>query len=225
MILCLAQILTPEELKTVREGLARLKWADGAATAGWHARLVKRNEQAPGGQPTQALQRLVAEALRRNLLFTMACRPHLIRPVLLNRYAAGMTYGPHVDDAVMAGSPGEPPMRSDISFTLFLTDPAEYDGGELVIDTTAGEQSFKLEAGALVLYPSSTLHHVTPVTRGVRLAAVSWVQSQVRDPARRELLFDLDTARRALFEREGKSREFDLLSKSLANLMRMWVEM
>ena len=116
------------------------------------------------------------------------------------------------------------PIRSDLSFTLFLSPPDAYDGGELVIEGSAGEQAFKLPAGGLVLYPSSTLHRVAPVTRGERLAAVSWVQSQVRDPACREILFDLDTARRTLFQREGKSREFDLLSKSLANLLRLWAE-
>jgi PKHD-type hydroxylase len=130
-----------------------------------------------------------------------------------------MEYGSHVDDAVMGSTD---PIRSDVSFTLFLNPPDAYDGGELVIESTAGEQAFKLPAGGLVLYPSSTLHRVVPVTR---LAAVSWVQSQIRDPGCREILFDLDTARRTLFEREGKSREFDLLSKSLANLLRLWAEL
>jgi PKHD-type hydroxylase len=129
-----------------------------------------------------------------------------------------MAYGTHVDDALMGG------MRTDISFTLFLSDPESYDGGELVTESHAGEQPFKLPAGSLVLYPSTTLHRVEPVTRGSRLAAVGWVRSLVRDPARRELLFDLDTARKALFDRDGKSPEFDLLSKCGANLLRMWAE-
>jgi PKHD-type hydroxylase len=131
-----------------------------------------------------------------------------------------MRYGTHVDDALM----GDPPVRSDLSLTLFLSDPASYDGGELIVESTAGDQAFRLPPGSLVLYPSSSLHRVEPVTRGVRRAAVGWVQSLVRDPARRELLFDLDTARRSLFDREGATREFGLLSKTVANLLRMWAE-
>jgi len=115
-------------------------------------------------------------------------------------------------------------MRTDVSFTLFLSEPESYDGGELVIESASGEDAVKLEPGNLVAYPSTALHHVAPVTRGERLAAVGWARSFVRDAARRELLFDLDTARRAMFTREGKSAEYDLLSKSLANLLRMWVE-
>jgi PKHD-type hydroxylase len=221
MILCMAEVLTAAELGELRGHLERQEFVDGASTAGWHARLVKRNQQLGPGPETERLQALVGAALARNPLFAIASRPHRIRPALFSSYGPGMAYGAHVDDAIMGGAT---PIRSDLSFTLFLSEPEGYDGGELVVETSAGEQAFKLEAGGLVLYPSSTLHRVAPVTRGRRLAAVSWVQSQVRDPARREILFDLDTARRTLFEREGKSREFDLLSKSLANLLRMWAE-
>ena len=129
-----------------------------------------------------------------------------------------MHYGSHVDDALMDG------MRTDVSFTLFLSDPAGYDGGELTIESAAGEETFKLDAGSLVAYSATSLHRVADVTRGTRLAAVGGARSFIRDPARRELLFDLDTARRQLFAREGKSAEFDLVSKSLANLLRMWAE-
>ena len=129
-----------------------------------------------------------------------------------------MHYGSHVDDALMGG------MRTNVSFTLFLSDPKSYDGGALAIESTSGEESFKLAAGSLVAYPSTSLHRVTAVTRGARLAAVGWARSFIRDPARRELLFDLDTARRQLFARDGKSAEFDLVSRSLANLLRMWAE-
>jgi PKHD-type hydroxylase len=129
-----------------------------------------------------------------------------------------MQYGSHVDDALMGG------MRTDISFTLFLSDPTSYDGGELIIDSASGEETFKLEAGALVAYPATSLHRVGAVTRGTRLAAIGWARSFVRDPAQRELLFDLDTVRRQLFAREGKSAAFDLISKSFANLLRMWAE-
>jgi PKHD-type hydroxylase len=137
---------------------------------------------------------------------------------MFSRYEGGMHYGSHVDDALMQG------MRTDVSFTLFLSEPESYDGGELVIESASGEDAVKLDAGSLLAYPSTTLHHVAAVTRGVRLAAVGWARSFIRDGAQRELLFDLDTARRRLFAREGKSAEYDLVSKSLANLMRMWVE-
>jgi PKHD-type hydroxylase len=133
---------------------------------------------------------------------------------LFSRYQPGHAYGPHVDDALMEG------LRTDAAFTLFLSAPAAYDGGELVIETSAGEEGFKLAAGSLVSYPASTLHRVAPVVSGERLAAVGWVRSYIRDPGHRELLFDLETARRALFDREGKTREGDLLAKCAANLVR-----
>ena len=145
-------------------------------------------------------------------------RPKALSPLLFSRYEKGMHYGSHVDDALMDG------MRTDVSFTLFLSDPKSYDGGELVIESASGEETFKLAAGSLVAYPATSLHRVGDVTRGTRLAAVGWARSFIRDAARRELLFDLDTARRQMFAREGKSAEFDLVSKSLANLMRMWAE-
>jgi PKHD-type hydroxylase len=129
-----------------------------------------------------------------------------------------MHYGAHVDDALMEG------MRTDVAFTLFLSEPASYAGGELAIESPAGEEAFKLAAGALVAYPATSLHRVQAVTRGSRLAAVGWARSFVRDAARRELLFDLDTARHQMFARDGKSAHFDLVSKSLANLLRMWAE-
>ena len=152
----------------------------------------------------------------------MAARPHAIAPLMFSRSAPGMGYGRHVDDAVMGGKPR---LRSDLSLTLFLSAPSEYEGGELVVESSAGEQAFKPDAGSMVLYPSSSLHRVEAVRAGTRLVAVTWIQSLVRDPAQRELLFTLDSARRALFEREGKSHEFDQLSLCHANLMRMWAEL
>ncbi|MEM6436188.1 MAG: Fe2+-dependent dioxygenase, partial [Cyanobacteria bacterium P01_D01_bin.115] len=134
------------------------------------------------------------------------------------RYDTGMEYGRHVDNALMGNQ------RSDVSFTVFLSEPQDYDGGELVVEGAADEQCYKLAAGTAIIYPSSTLHRVEPVTQGTRLVAVGWVQSWIRDAAKRELLFDLDTVRRSLYTQSGKSNEFDLLSKSLANLMRQWVE-
>lgn len=224
MILCIADVLDADQLRRARQLLSEVDFQDGRATAGWHARTVKRNTQAVAGDPRVArLRQEMDRALRDHTLFEMAVRPARVKPVMFSRYQPGMEYGSHVDDAVMQGGDGTL-LRTDVSFTVFLSDPADYEGGELVTDTTAGEQSYKLPAGAAVVYPSSTLHRVNPVNRGERLAAVGWAQSQVRDPQRREILFDLDTARRSLFQREGKSTEFDAISKSLANLMRLWVE-
>jgi PKHD-type hydroxylase len=221
VILCIADVLTPEEQASIHRSLDGVALVDGATTAGWHARTVKQNLQVDPRHPEAAgLQSLVLGALARHVLFQLAARPRIVRPILFNRYEPGMRYGTHVDDALM----GDPPVRSDLSLTLFLSDPASYDGGELIVESTAGDQAFRLPPGSLVLYPSSSLHRVEPVTRGVRRAAVGWVQSLVRDPARRELLFDLDTARRSLFDREGATREFGLLSKTVANLLRMWAE-
>ncbi|MDX1609585.1 MAG: Fe2+-dependent dioxygenase [Halofilum sp. (in: g-proteobacteria)] len=223
MILCIGEVLDAGTLERVQKGLGQVEFRDGRETAGWHARTVKRNTQASGRDARVAeLRQTVDDALARHALFQMAARPRRTTPALFSRYEPGMEYGAHVDDAVMSGASG--PLRTDLSFTLFLSDPDSYDGGELVTDSTAGEQTYKLPAGALVLYPSSTLHRVNPVTRGQRLAAVGWVQSQVRDPARREILFDLDTTRRQIFDRQGKTAEFDSISKSLANLLRMWAE-
>jgi PKHD-type hydroxylase len=223
MILCIGEILTGEQLKRVRSALDGGSFEDGRKTAGWHARLVKNNEQMTVADPAaQALRSEVEKALTEHPVFQMAARPAKITPILFSRYRDGMTYGNHVDDPVMGQGSGR--MRTDISFTLFLDDPDSYDGGELVTDTSAGEQSYKLPAGSVVLYPSSTLHRVEPVTLGQRRVAIGWIQSTIREPAQREVLFDLDTARRQLFERAGKTAEFDLLTKSLANLQRFWAE-
>lgn len=225
MILCIASVLSADELRAVTASLEGADWRDGHATAGWNAREVKHNTQLDPRSPrARELRSLVVRALRRNTLFDLAVRPRAVRPILFSRYESGMHYGTHVDDAVMSGR-GPRPVRSDVSFTIFLADPVGYDGGELVMEGTDGERAIKLDPGSMVLYPSSSLHRVEPVTRGVRLAAVGWAQSLVRDPARREVLFDLDTARRALFDQHGKTREFDLLSKGFANLLRMWADL
>ncbi len=222
MIVCIASVLSPEQLAEVRGLLAQGHYVDGRQTAGWHARLVKNNRQLAANDPARAAGDIVRKALLGHEVFRAAVQPQRLRPMLFSRYEPGMDYGSHVDDALM-GRDGEK-LRSDVSMTVFLSDPESYEGGELVVEGTGGEQSYKLEAGAAIVYPSNTLHRVAPVTHGVREVAVSWAQSLVRDPARREVLFDLDTARRGLFQREGKSREFDLLSKSHANLLRMWAE-
>jgi PKHD-type hydroxylase len=219
MQIAIGNVLSAEEIATVVATLARARFVDGRATAGFAAKVVKNNRQAEGSDRSlETIRKLIAERILGNEVFRLAVRPKALSPLLFSRYETGMHYGSHVDDALMNG------MRTDVSFTLFLSDPASYDGGELTIESASGEETFKLGAGALIAYSATSLHRVADVTRGTRLAAVGWARSLVREPARRELLFDLDTARRQLFAREGKSAEFDLVSKSLANLLRMWVE-
>lgn len=219
MQIAIANILAGDELSFVQARVKAARFVDGKATAGFAARLVKNNEQAAASDASLSeVRKLVSERILANELFRMAARPKQLTPLLISRYEPGMTYGSHVDDALMQG------LRTDVSFTLFLDDPASYDGGELIIETTAGEDSIKLPAGSLIAYPSTSLHRVAEVTRGQRHVVVGWARSFIRDAAQRELLFDLDTARRQLFKRDGKSAEFDLISKSLANLLRMWAE-
>jgi PKHD-type hydroxylase len=219
MILVIQNVLTAENVAQIRKQLGTMKFVDGTATAGWHAKLVKKNLQVDRTTAEYApLNKAVSEAIMRNPTFRMAARPRAITPLLFSRYFDEMEYGTHVDDPVMYN------LRSDISFTLFLADPKEYDGGELVMETTAGEQAFKPDIGNMIIYPSTVLHRVQPVTRGERVAAVGWCQSQMRDASQREVLYDLDIARRGLFDKNGKTREFDIISKAHANLTRMWAD-
>lgn len=218
MQIVIGNVLSADEVALVRETLAHAAFEDGRETAGFAARLVKNNQQAANDRKIETVRKLVEERLLGNDLFALAVRPKALTSVMFSRYESGMQYGSHVDDALMQG------MRTDVSFTLFLSDPESYDGGELVIESASGEDAVKLAAGSLLAYPSTTLHHVAPVTRGERLAAVGWARSFVRDGAHREMLFDLDTARRQMFAKDGKTAEYDLVSKSLANLLRMWVE-
>jgi len=218
MILAIADILSLADIEAVRAGLAKATFVDGKTTAGWSAKLVKSNLQAGPCPEIERLRALVETRLIEHPVFALATRPKTIIGPLFSRYQAGHAYGAHVDDALIGG------LRTDVSFTLFLADPDTYDGGELIIDTASGEEGFKLPAGSLVTYPATTLHRVAPVTRGERMVAAGWVRSYVRDPAHRELLFDLETARRRLFDREGKTAEGDLLAKCAANLVRLWCD-
>jgi len=218
MQIVIGNVLSADEIALVRETLARANFEDGRETAGFAARMVKHNRQAANDGKIETVRRLVESRIRGHEVFALAVRPKTLTTIMFSAYEPGMRYGSHVDDALMQG------MRTDVSFTLFLSDPTSYDGGELVIESAAGEEDVKLEAGSLVAYPSTALHHVNEVTRGTRLAAVGWARSYIRDSARRELLLDLDTARRQMFARDGKSADYDLVSKSLANLLRMWME-
>ncbi|HEV7323674.1 MAG TPA: Fe2+-dependent dioxygenase [Bosea sp. (in: a-proteobacteria)] len=218
MILPIGNVLSPSEIDEIRIELAAIRFEDGRSTAGWSARLVKNNRQAAPGARSEALREKLAEHILANEVFAAAVRPKALTPLLISRYQPGQAYGSHIDDALIGG------LRTDVSFTLFLAAPESYQGGELVIEGTSGDEQIKLPAGSLIVYPSTSLHHVAPVTEGERLAAVGWARSFIRDGGQREILFDLDRARRALFGREGKTAEFDLLSKSLANLVRMWAD-
>ncbi|MFB6276936.1 MAG: Fe2+-dependent dioxygenase [Halothece sp.] len=223
MILCIDNVLSSEELQSIHSSLANAEFIDGKLTAGRYAKQVKENQQlSTKDTVAKSVKETVTNGLYRSQLFRMAVKPKNIRSPLISRYQEGMSYGTHVDNALMGQ--GNDLMRSDVSFTLFLNSPEEYEGGELVMDTTQGEQSFKLEAGAMVTYPSTTLHRVEPVTKGVRLVAVSWVQSLIRDPNEREILFDLETTRQTLFQKYGKTQEFDLVAKTCSNLLRKWSE-
>lgn len=222
MIAIIDNIFTPKELQAILTHFDRADFIDGKKTAGWHAKLVKNNMQLKSNAAgTQELRKQVRDALSRNRLFQALAQPKIVHSLLFSHYEVGMSYGTHVDNALMGK--GEF-WRSDLSFTLFLCDPEGYEGGELVIEASDGDRAYKLPLGSALIYPSSTLHRVNPVTAGVRLAAVGWVQSLVRDPHKREILFDLDTARRSLFAKGGKTLEFDLISKSYANLLRQWAD-
>ncbi len=218
MMLSIEGVLTPAEVADVVAALGRARFSQGRATAGWAARSVKANEQARDSEEIETLRELISERLRSHPVFEMAARPKRIIGPMFSRYRSGDTYGEHVDEPLMDGA------RSDVSFTLFLTAPESYVGGELIISSPAGEDAIKLPAGAAIVYPATTLHRVAPVTSGERLAAVGWVRSYIRNAEQRELLFELDTARRDVFKREGASTTFNQLSKAVANLIRMWCD-
>ncbi len=199
----------------------QIAFRDGKASAGAQAQLVKDNLQAAPGDPVaDKIKAMLAEAIFRHPEFRLSMRPKRLSPMVLSRFEAGMEYGAHVDHPLS----GED-MRRDVSFTLFLSDPATYEGGALTIIDGGGERAFRPAAGTLVAYPATSLHRVSKVTRGARLAAVGWAQSMIRDGAQRELLYDLNVARLNLFDRHGKTEDSDRLAKSAANLFRMWADL
>jgi PKHD-type hydroxylase len=219
---CIPEILKHDELQKLRHMLSAAEFVDGKATAGYRARRIKINLQLPSESPVlKEATSLVERALWRNMPFTWTAWPQRIRGILFSRYEPGMQYGNHVDNAIMGKSD---PWRSDVAFSLFISDPSEYDGGELVIESGLGPQEIKLAAGEAVVYAASTLHRVAEVTRGRRLVAAGWVQSQVRDPAQREILHDLERIKRLLAEKMPDAPETDWAFKTQANLMRMWAD-
>lgn len=224
MLLSLPAVLKPDEVALARSWLAGARFVDGRLSAGAAARRAKRNEETEAGAPGLArLDRLVMESLARHPVYRAGALPVHAATPMYARYAPGMTYGEHLDDPIMGA--GGVLYRSDMAVTLFLTPPQEYDGGELLIRTTFGEQGVKSPAGDAVLYPASSLHRVAPVTRGERLVALTWVQSLVRDPARRELLYGLNAAREALLERAPQAPETAQVNAAYLNLIRMWSDL
>jgi PKHD-type hydroxylase len=218
MYIVIGDVLDRYMLATLRDAAEELDFTDGKATAGRYARSVKTNLQAGPGEALDAVLEQVRKRLMANEVFRSVARPRGFARMLVSRYGPGMEYGTHVDDPIMQGA------RTDLSFTLPLSSTEEYEGGGLVIEDAMEDRVIRVEAGDVVLYPTSALHRVEPVTRGERMAVVGWVTSWVRDPARREVLHDLDVAARALFDQQGKTPAFDRLFKAKSNLMRMWAD-
>ncbi|HEY0236039.1 MAG TPA: Fe2+-dependent dioxygenase, partial [Afipia sp.] len=207
MLICIPDVLSKAEVADFRRIMDAADWEDGRSTAGAQSALVKRNEQLPpNSEVARVLGQRVVSALTANLLFVSAAIPLQIFPPLFNRYAAadGHHFGVHVDNAVRGDHLTGLRIRTDLSVTLFLSEPEEYDGGELTVEDYYGSHEVKLPAGHLVLYPASSLHLVAPVTRGIRVASFFWLQSMIRDAHARSLIFDLDTAIQALVERLGR---------------------
>jgi PKHD-type hydroxylase len=227
MLLHVPEVLTADELREARAVLARAAWGDGRVTAGVQSAQVKNNEQLPqDGAETKPLQQIVLRALNRHPLLFSAALPKRVFPPLFNRYGgAANAFGDHVDNAVRYAPGGGERVRTDISCTLFLSAPEEYDGGELVIEDTYGAQRVKLPAGDLVLYPGTSVHRVEPVTRGHRLASFFWIESMVRSDERRRLLFEMDGHLMRLRAGVGESDPAVIgLTGTYHNLLRMWVD-
>lgn len=212
MPIVLSDLLTTSDTAVLRDAAAALPFEDGAATAGALARAVKDNEQAVPGPETDAVLEKVRKALLAHAGFQAVAYPKAFAQLMVTRTQSDGQYGTHVDNALIAGA------RADVSFTLFLSDPESYDGGELTISDRLEDRQVKLMPGEAIVYPSNTLHRVEPVTRGQRLVVIGWVQSWVGDPARREVLFDLWRAIEAAPDTDQKR----LISKSRSNLLRMW---
>lgn len=228
MLVCVPEVLSKSEVADFRKIMDAAGWEDGRSTAGAQSALVKKNVQLPpDSDVARQLGRRVLSALSANPRFVSAAIPLQIFPPLFNRYAAaeGHHFGIHVDNAVRGDHLTGIRIRTDLSATLFLSEPEEYEGGELVVDDTYGSHEVKLPAGDLVLYPASSLHMVTPVTRGMRLASFFWVQSMIRDAHARSLIFDLDSAIQSLVERLGRDDpETVKLTGIYHNLIRYWAE-
>jgi PKHD-type hydroxylase len=226
MLISIPDVLDPAGVARVRGLIDAGEWVDGNITSGPQAALAKRNDQLAEGSPAaREAGAVILDALGKSPLFVAAALPLKVFPPLFNRYAGGQNFGTHVDNAVRIQRGSEFRLRSDLSMTIFLEDPEQYDGGELLIEGQFGAQSVKLPAGHAILYPSSSLHHVTPVTRGTRVASFFWLQSMVRDDGDRRILFDLDqSVQRLTGELGGGDRSVIELTGVYHNLLRKWAD-
>jgi PKHD-type hydroxylase len=226
MLICVPDVLSKAEVADFRAAMDAADWEDGRSTAGAQSARVKKNEQLPpNSNIARQLGEAVVRALVANPLFVSAAIPKQIFPPLFNRYGVGQHFGIHVDNAVRGDHLSGARIRTDLSVTLFLSEPEEYDGGELIVEDYYGSHRVKLPAGHLVLYPATSLHAVTEVTRGVRVASFFWLQSMVRDGQARSLIFDLDTAIQGLVQRVGRDDpELVKLTGIYHNLIRCWAE-
>ncbi len=225
MLLAIPEVLTPEQASHCRQLLEQADWVDGRVTAGHQSAQAKNNLQLPEDHETaRQLGDTIIAALERNSMFMAAALPLKVFPPLFNRYREGGAFGTHIDNAIRQ-VPGTPHrVRTDLSATLFFTAPEEYEGGELLVEDTYGVHNVKLPAGHLILYPASSLHHVRPVTRGERLASFFWVQSMVRDDAKRTMLFDLDLAVQRVSQDMPGHASTVQLTGLYHNLLRMWAD-
>jgi PKHD-type hydroxylase len=226
MLLSIPDVLTAEQVAHARRILDQADWVDGRVTAGHQSARAKNNMQLPEASPAaRETGAIILQALERNALFISAALPARVFPPLFNRYQGGQAFGTHVDNAIrqVTGTPHR--IRTDLSATLFLASPEEYDGGELVVEDTYGTQSVKLPAGHMILYPATSLHHVRPVTRGARIASFFWIQSMVRDDGERTLLFDLDSAIQRLNEEGVNQPSAVQLTGLYHNLVRRWADL
>jgi len=226
VLLQVPDVLTSDEVAQARQLLEASGWIDGRVTAGHQSLRVKDNEQLPEDHPAaRQIGEMILSALQRNQLFISAALPLRVYPPLFNRYRGGQSFGNHVDNAIRHVRQAGGSIRTDLSATLFLTDPDEYDGGELLVEDTFGVHSVKLPPGHLVLYPSTSLHRVQPVTRGARVASFFWIQSMLRDDGQRTLLFDLDTAIQRLTVDMPDHPAALQLTGVYHNLLRRWAEL
>lgn len=224
MLLHIEGVLTPVQVAQCREALARAAWVDGKVTAGDQSAQAKHNLQVPEGAPAaRELGEVILGALGRNPAFISAALPLRVFPPLFNRYDEGMAFDTHIDNAIRFAGPVR--FRTDLSATLFLSDPDDYDGGELIVEDAYGEHAAKLPAGDMILYPASSLHRVAPITRGSRWASFFWVQSMMKSDEQRTLLWNLDNSIQALTLKVGQSDpEVVALAGTYNNLIRMWAE-
>jgi PKHD-type hydroxylase len=225
LLLQIPGVLTAQELAQGQLLLERAEWIDGRVTAGHQSAQVKHNRQlAEDSEAARELGKLVLNAVSRNPLFISATLPNRIFPPLFNCYEVGDGFGTHVDNAIRIVGASGARVRTDVSATLFLSEPSDYDGGELIVEDTYGTHSVKLAAGSIILYPASSLHHVNPITRGRRVASFFWIQSMVRDDGQRALLFDLDSAIRRLGADHPAHASVVQLTGVYHNLLRSWAE-